>query len=74
MSTVVVPLAVGAVVAILLVLAVLVIGGLAYMLLIRDNPRQQKVDAEREHVLEEFGTKEPLDFEGDLKAPRDEAP
>ena len=30
------------------------------------------VDEERERVLEEFGTKEPLDFEADLRPPPEE--
>lgn len=54
---------------ILLVVAVLVIGALGYGLLTRDNPRQVEVDAEREHVVEQLGMREPVDFESDLRPP-----
>jgi hypothetical protein len=74
MSTVVVPLAIGTVGVILLVVAVLVIGALGYGLLTRDNPRQVKVDAERERVVEEMGMREPIDFEADLRPPPDPDP
>ena len=72
MSTVVVPLAIGTVGVILLVVALLLIAVLGYSLLIRDNPRQVKVDAEREEVVEQFGMRDPIDFEADFRPPRDE--
>jgi hypothetical protein len=74
LSTVVVPLAIGTVGVILIVVAILLIAVLGYSLLIRDNPRQVKVDAEREQVVEEFGMREPVDFESDLKPPPDRNP
>ena len=74
MSTGVVPLAIGTVGVILLVVAVLAIGALGYALLTRNNPRQVKVDAERERVVEEFGMRAPIDFESDLRPPPDPDP
>jgi hypothetical protein len=72
MSTLAPPLALGTVGIILLVVLVFVLAALAYSLLIRDNPRQSKVDAEREEVAEEIGLRERPDFESDLRPPRDE--
>jgi hypothetical protein len=69
MSTVVVPLAIGTVGVILLVLAVLVIGAIGYGLLVRDNPRQVRVDAEKERVAEEAFMRDPIDFQADLRPP-----
>jgi hypothetical protein len=74
MSTVVTPLAIGTVGILLLIAAVLLVATLGYLVLIRDNPRQVKVDAEHERVEEQFGIREPIDFEGDLRPPRDQAP
>jgi hypothetical protein len=71
MSAVIAPLAIGTAGVILLVVAVLAIGALGYALLTRDNPRQVKVDAERERVVEQFGMREPVDFESDLRPPPD---
>ena len=72
MSSYALPLALGAFAVILIVVAVLVVGGLAYGLLIRGNPRQVAVDAERERVAEQALFKEPVDFESDLRPPPEE--
>jgi hypothetical protein len=69
-----VPLAIGTVGVIVIVVVVLLLGVIAYSLLIRDNPRQVAVDAEREKVADEALFKEPVDFEADLRPPPDEAP
>jgi hypothetical protein len=71
MSTVAVPLALGAVGVILIVVVVLVLAALAYGLITRGNPRQVEVDTEREEVAEQVGLREPIDFESDLRPPRD---
>ena len=71
MSTVAVPLALGAFGVILIVVVVLALGALAYGLITRRNPRQVEVDAEREQVAEQVGLREPIDFEADLRPPRD---
>jgi hypothetical protein len=71
MSTVAVPLALGAFGVILIVVVVLALGALAYALITRRNPRQVEVDAEREQVAEQVGLREPIDFEADLRPPRD---
>ena len=71
MLTVTVPLAVGTVGIVLIVVAVMVLAALAYSLLTRDNPRQLETDAEREEVVEQVGPREPIDFEADLRPPRE---
>ena len=53
------------------VIVVVVLAGLVYELLGRGNPRQDEVDAEREQVAEEIGLREPIDFESDLRPPRE---
>jgi hypothetical protein len=73
MSTVV-PLAVGTlgvILIVVLILGVFVLAALAYGLSRRGNPRQVKVDAERERVAEQSLLSEPVDFESDLRPPRD---
>jgi hypothetical protein len=52
------------------VLLILVLGGL-YSLVRRDNPRQEKVDAEREHMAEEVLLNQPMDFQSEFRAPRE---
>jgi beta-lactam-binding protein with PASTA domain len=59
---------------ILIVVALLLLAVIAYTFLIRDNPRQVAVDAEREQVADQALFKEPVDFESDLRPPPDEAP
>ena len=71
MSTLVGPLAVGAVGIGLVVLLVVVLAGLVYELTTRRNPRQVEVDEEREQVAEQIGLSEPIDFQSDLRPPRD---
>jgi hypothetical protein len=71
MLTAAVPLAVGTVGIVLIVVAVIVLAALAYSLLTRDNPRQLETDAEREQVVEQIGLREPIDFEADLRPPRE---
>lgn len=53
------------------VIVVVVLAGLVYELLGRGNPRQDEVDAERGQVAEEIGLREPIDFESDLRPPRE---
>ena len=69
MSTLVMPLALGVVGVIVVV--VLALAALVYELLGRGNPRQDEVDAEREQVTEQIGLHEPVDFESDLRPPRE---
>ena len=65
------PMAVGVVGIVLIVVAVVVLGTLVYMLILRDNPRQVEVDAEREQVAEQAPLREHTDFESELKPPRE---
>jgi hypothetical protein len=74
MSTVAPPLALGTVPIILLVLVILFLAAGAYALLGRDNPRQAKVDAERELVAEEYPLGDHLDFQSEFKPPPDPDP
>ncbi|HSD78363.1 MAG TPA: hypothetical protein VLA98_13210 [Solirubrobacteraceae bacterium] len=67
-----VPVALGAGGVVLLAVAVLVVATLAYMLVLRGNPRQAEIDADREEVAEEAPLKQPVDFQADLKPPRDQ--
>ncbi|HEX6713316.1 MAG TPA: hypothetical protein VF066_08020, partial [Thermoleophilaceae bacterium] len=53
------------------VIVVVVLAGGVYALLGRGNPRQDEVDAEREQVAEQIGLHEPIDFEADLRPPRE---
>jgi hypothetical protein len=71
MLTLIFPLAVGTVGVILIVVLVLGLAALAYGLFTRRNRRQVKVDAERERVAEQSLLSEPVDFESDLRPPRD---
>ena len=71
MSTLVMPLAFGVVGVIVIVVVVIALAALVYELLGRGNPRQDEVDAEREQVAEEIGLREPIDFESDLRPPRE---
>ena len=71
MSTLVMPLAFGVVGVIVIVVVVIAPAALVYELLGRGNPRQDEVDAEREQVTEEIGLREPIDFESDLRPPRE---
>jgi hypothetical protein len=65
------PVAVGVVGIVLLAVAVMVLAALAYMLILRDNPRQLEVDAEREQVAEQAPLREHTDFESQLEPPRE---
>lgn len=56
---------------IVIVVVVLALAALVYELLGRGNPRQDEVDAEREQVAEQIGLREPIDFESDLRPPRE---
>jgi flagellar basal body-associated protein FliL len=69
MSTVAPPLALATIGIIVIVVVLLVVAAGAYALLVRDNPRQAKVDAEREHVAEEFPLGNPVDFDSEFKPP-----
>lgn len=72
MPTLAPPVALGAGWLVLLaaVLLILVLGGI-YSLVRRDNPRQEKVDAEREHMAEEVLLNQPMDFQSEFRAPRE---
>jgi hypothetical protein len=69
MSTVAPPLALGTVGIIVIVAVVLVLVAGAYALLVRNNPRQAAIDAERERVSEEFPLGEPVDFQSEFRPP-----
>ncbi|MFL5825834.1 MAG: hypothetical protein ACJ76V_04865 [Thermoleophilaceae bacterium] len=57
---------------ILLVVAVLVAGAVLMAIVFRGSKREPKVEHEQDVVLEEqFGSGEPVDWQGDLKPPRD---
>jgi hypothetical protein len=71
MSSIPLPVALGAFGLILAVVAVLVLAALAYMLLTRNNPRQVEVDAERERAAEQIGLREPIDFDSEFRPPRE---
>jgi hypothetical protein len=71
MSTLVVPLAVGVVGIGLVLLIVVALAGLVYELITRGNPRQVEVDEEREQVAEQIGLSEPIDFQSDMRPPRE---
>jgi hypothetical protein len=71
MSTPAVPLALGAAALIVFPLIVIVLAALIYELLGRGNRRQAEVDEEREHVAEQVGFRDSMDFESDLRPPRD---
>jgi hypothetical protein len=65
------PLALGVVGVGVIVLVVVALAGLVYELLGRGNRRQDEVDAERVQVTEQIGLREPIDFESDLRPPRE---
>ena len=69
MSTVAPPLALGPVGIVVIVAVVLVLAAGAYALLLRNNPRQAAIDAERERVSEEFPLGEPVDFQSEFRPP-----
>jgi hypothetical protein len=71
MSTLVVPFAVGVVGVGVVVLIVIALAGLVYELTTRGNPRQVKVDEERVQVTEQIGLSEPIDFQSDMRPPRE---
>jgi CHASE1-domain containing sensor protein len=71
MSTLVVPLAIGVVSVGLVLLIVIVLAGLVYELTTRGNRRQVEVDEEREQVTEQIGLSEHIDFQSDLRPPRE---
>jgi hypothetical protein len=56
---------------ILLVAAVLIVGAVLTALIFRGSKREPKVEHEQEVVLEEQFSGEPVDWQGDLKPPRD---
>jgi hypothetical protein len=37
----------------------------------RGNPRQVEVDEEREQIAEQIGLSEPIDFQSDMRPPRE---
>jgi hypothetical protein len=69
MSTVTPPIALGTVGIIVIVAVILVLAAGAYALLVRNNPRQAAIDAERERVSEEFPLGEPVDFQSEFRPP-----
>jgi hypothetical protein len=69
MSTVTPPIALGTVGIIVIVAVILVLAVGAYALLLRNNPRQAAIDAERERVSEEFPLGEPVDFQSEFRPP-----
>jgi hypothetical protein len=69
MSTVVPPLALGTAGIIVIVAVLLVLAAGAYALLFRNSPRQAEIDAQREHVAEEFPLGEKVDFQSEFKPP-----
>jgi hypothetical protein len=71
MSTLVGPHAVGVVGMGLILLIVIALVGLVYELITRGNPRQVEVDEEREMVAEQIGLSEPIDFQSDMRPPRE---
>ena len=71
MSALVVPLAIGVVSIGLVLLIVVALAGLVYELITRGNRRQVEVDGEREHVAEQIGLSEPIDFQSDMRPPRE---
>jgi Ca2+/Na+ antiporter len=71
MLTVAVPLAMGTIGIVLIVVAAILLAALAYSLLTRDNPRQLEEDAEREQIVEQIELREPVDFQADLRPPRE---
>ena len=71
MSTLVGPLAVGVVGIGLILLIVVALAGLVYELITRGNPRQVEVDEERTQVTEQIGLREPIDFQSDMRPPRE---
>jgi hypothetical protein len=71
MSTLVGPHAVAVVGIGLVLLIVVAFAGLVYELITRGNPRQVEVDEEREQVVEQIGLSEPIDFQSDMRPPRE---
>ena len=71
MSTLVGPHAVAVVGIGLILLIVVALAGLVYELITRGNPRQVEVDEEREQVAEQIGLSEPIDFQSDMRPPRE---
>jgi Na+-transporting methylmalonyl-CoA/oxaloacetate decarboxylase gamma subunit len=71
MSALVGPLAVGVVGVGVVLLIVVTLAGLIYELIRRGNPRQVAVDEEREHVAEQIGLSKPIDFQADMRPPRE---
>jgi ABC-type transport system involved in cytochrome c biogenesis permease subunit len=71
MSTLVAPLAVGVVGVGVVLLIVIALAGLVYELITRGNPRQVEVDEERTQVTEQLGLREPIDFQSDMRPPRE---
>jgi hypothetical protein len=55
----------------LILLIVVALAGLVYELITRGNPRQVEVDEERERVAEQIGLSEPIDFQSDMRPPRE---
>jgi hypothetical protein len=71
MFTLVVPLAVGVVGIGLILLIVVALAGLVYELITRGNRRQVEVDEEREQIAEQIGLSKPIDFQSDMRPPRE---
>lgn len=45
--------------------------GLVHEVITRGNPRQVEVDEEREQIAEQIGLSEPIDFQSDMRPPRE---
>ena len=56
----------------LILLIVVALAGLVYELITRGNPRQVEVDEEREQVAEQIGLSEPIDFQSEMRPPREQ--
>jgi hypothetical protein len=56
---------------ILIAVGIAALSVLAYTLFTRDNPREVAVEAERERVADEAGLRNHIDFEADLRPPRE---
>ena len=55
----------------LVLLIVVALAGLVYELITWGNRRQVEVDEERERVTEQIGLSEPIDFQSDMRPPRE---
>jgi hypothetical protein len=69
MSAVTPPLALGTAGIILIVVAVLLIGAAAYAILWRNDPREARIEAEQERVVEEIPLGNRVDFDAEFRPP-----